>query len=237
VEVYVSDYVRIQVKSLLLILLLAAACDTEDRGPADTGKDYLPLTVGTYQVYAVDETQYNAITGTVELHYQLMTEVVDSFPATDGNTTYVIYRSKRNTDADPWTYFDTWSARVTENEAVVAEENISYVKLIFPAGNGRTWNGNKFNTGEEDDYDMTLVDQPYAAGDQTFDKTLRVDQEDNQDFIVYQDKRSEIFARGVGLIYKETTQLKYCTDPNCLGRQQVETGLIWKQSIRSYGRH
>jgi hypothetical protein len=126
---------------------------------------------------------------------------------------------------------------VTDSEAVVAEENISYVKLVFPTGTGRTWNGNKFNTGEADDYDMTLVGQPYALGDQTFDKTLVVGQEDNQDFIVYQDKRSEIFAHGVGLIYKETTQLKYCDKPECLGKQQIESGLIWKQSILSYGRY
>jgi hypothetical protein len=221
----------------LLVLSLAVACSTEERIPADIGKDYVPSAVGTYQVYAVDETQYNAITGMTELHYQLQTEVVDSFPGTDGNTIYVIYRSTRNTDDDAWTYLDTWSMRLTDSEAVVAEENTSYVKLVFPTSNGRTWNGNKFNTGETDDYDMTLVGQPYVVGNQTFDKTLVIDQEDNGDFIVYQDKRAEVFAYGVGLIYKETTQLKYCDKPECLGQQQVESGLIWKQSILSYGRH
>jgi hypothetical protein len=226
-----------QFLTCLLVLFLAAACDTEDRRPADIGKDYLPATVGTYQIYAVDETQYNAISGAMtELHYQLKTEVVDSLPSTGGNTTYVIYRSTRNTDNDPWTYLDTWSMRMTDTEAVVSEENLSYVKLVFPAGNGRTWNGNKFNNGDQDDYDMTLVDKAYSVDGQNFDKTLTVNQEDNQDFIVYQDKRSEVFARGVGLIYKETTQLKYCDKPECLGRQQVESGLIWKQSILSYGR-
>ena len=226
-----------QFLSPLLVILLAAACDTEDRKPADIGTDYLPVAVGNYQIYAVEETQYNAITGMTELHYQLMTEVIDSFPGTDGTATYVIHRSKRNTDTDSWTYLDTWSMRVTDTEAIVNEENISYVKLIFPAGNGRTWNGNKFNNSDEDDYDMTLVDRPYTLDNQAFDKTLIVDQEDNQDFIVYQDKRSEVFARGIGLIYKETTQLKYCDKPECLGEQQVESGLIWKQSILSYGHH
>jgi len=226
-----------QYLSCLLVLSLAAACGTEDRKPADIGKDYLPVRVGNYQIYTVDETRYDAITGAkTELNYQLMTEVVDSFPAADGITSYVIYRSTRNPDSDAWTYLDTWSTRVTDTEAVVNEENISYVKLIFPAGNGRAWDGNKFNDGGEDDYAMAKVDQSYTVGTQAFDKTLTVNQEDNQDFIVYQDKRLEVFARGVGLIYKETIQLKYCDKPDCLGKQQIESGLIWKQSILSYGR-
>jgi hypothetical protein len=39
------------------------------------------------------------------------------------------------------------------------------------------------------------------------------------------------------LIYKETTQLNYCDKPECLGKRQIDSGLIWKQSILSYGRH
>lgn len=226
-----------QFLTCLLVLTLAAACDTEDRTPTDIGKDYLPSAVGTYQIYTVDETRYSAITGMTQRHYQLMTEVVDSFPNTEGNITYVIYRSQRNTDSDPWAYLDTWSMRISDAEAVVNEENIAYVKLVFPTSDGRTWDGNKFNTSDKDTYDMSLVGRPYQVGDQSFDKTLVINQEDNQDFIVYQDKRSEVFARGIGLIYKETTQLKYCTDPACLNQQKVETGLIWKQSIVSYGRH
>lgn len=226
-----------QFLACVIVVLLAAACDTEDRKPVDIGKDYLPVAVGTYQIYAVDETQYSSVAGVTELHYQLMTEVVDSFPTDDGEYTYVIYRRTRNAETDAWTYLDTWSLRVTDAEAVVNEENIPYVKLTFPAGSGRTWNGNKFNTGAEDRYDMASVGQAYTVGDQRFDQTLVVEQEDNQDLIVFQDKRTEVFAKGVGLIYKETTQLNYCDKPECLGQQQIESGVIWKQSIILYGRH
>jgi hypothetical protein len=155
-----------QFLTCLLVVLMAAACDTEDRKPVDVGKDYLPSAVGTYQIYAVDETQYSSITGMTELHYQLMTEVVDSFPGEAGNYTYVIYRRTRNSEADTWTYLDTWSLRMTDTEAVLNEQNISYVKLTFPPGSGHSWNGNKFNTGAEDRYDMNDVGpefRPYGG--------------------------------------------------------------------------
>lgn len=226
-----------QFQKFWLVVLLAAACDSEDRKPADIGKDYIPSAVGTYQIYAVDEIQYSSIGGMTELHYQLMTEVVDSFPATDGTYTYVIYRSTRHTENDPWTYLDTWSMRITDSEAVVSEANTSYVKLTFPATTGRNWNGNKFNNGAEDRYDLAQAGAPFTVGDQVFDRAVVVDQEDNRDFIVYQDKRSEVFAYGVGLVYKSTTQLNYCDKPECLGLQQVESGVVLTQSIVSYGRH
>jgi hypothetical protein len=66
---------------------------------------------------------------------------------------------------------------------------------------------------------------------------VEVLQEDNQEFIVYYDKRREIYSRDVGLILKETVQLHYCNDEdrNCIGQQIVDEGIIYTQTLSSYG--
>jgi hypothetical protein len=69
----------------------------------------------------------------------------------------------------------------------------------------------------------------------TFDKTLTVQQENNDDIIVFEDRREEVYARGAGLIQKTITQLHYCTADDCRGQMIIESGTVYKQEIIEYG--
>ena len=231
---------RVSVKSFAkyFIFFLAGmqSCVTEDARPVDVGKDYLPLQKGVYQVYTVQETQYTDPLQPTELSYQLMTEIVDSFPATDGGYTYVIYRSTRPDESSPWEYKDTWSVHSDDQQAVVQEGNESFIKISFPVREGRVWNGNALNIKGEDVYALKDIQQSFTLPGVTFDNTITVEQEDNQDLIVYQDKRFEVYARDIGLVYKELIQLEYCTQPSCIGQQLVVSGLIYKQSLLTHGK-
>jgi hypothetical protein len=220
---------------LLVFLTLMVACDSPEVKPVDIGLNYFPLQTGSYQIYTVEEILYSEIKATETLLYQLKVEAVDSFPNLDATYTYVFNRSKRDSETEPWRNLDTWSVRSSDRELVVNEGNVPYVKLIFPLKKELVWNGNKYNTLPKDDYMLATLDEPFVTSGMTFDQTLQVIQEDNQDFIVAQDKRTEVYARNVGLIYKETTQLKYCTKDNCTGQQIIESGVIYKQAIIQYG--
>ena len=69
-----------------------------------------------------------------------------------------------------------------------------------------------------------------------FSETITVSQSDNQDFIVFQDKRSEVFARGVGLIEKNILQLHYHTLPvEDIGKQKIKEGIAFTQQLIEYG--
>ena len=217
-------------------LILAVSCKTDDFTPTDIGLDYFPLQKGFYQVYNVEEVIYSEVAGTKNLAYQIRVEVTDSFPNTEGGYTYVLSRGKRVSESASWQALDTWSARNNDDrELIVSEGNTPFVKLTFPARKGSGWNGNKFNDLEQDEYEVLNADQPFTAGGMTFEKTLTVGEENNEDLIVFQDLRQEIYARGVGLVYREVLQLNYCTKDNCRGQQKITNGTIFKQTIIEYG--
>jgi hypothetical protein len=221
-------------KYFILPFLIAFSCSKEEVKPADIGLNYIPQLVGAYQVYSVDQTAYSEVAEPEVSHYEIMMEVVDSFPDANSDYTYVIHRSKRETSADDWQYLDTWSSTVNEQKAIVNEENISFVKISFPVKKEKQWNGNEFNINDDDTYEMKSVDEPFTLGDQVFSKTIFIDQEDTEDLLI-KDKRFEIYARDIGLIYKEVTHLIYCDDVGCFGQKEIKSGIIFKQSIISHG--
>ena len=218
-----------------LVVLAAVSCSSDEVLKTDAGMAFYPLQKGRFQVYDVNEIKYT-LSVPETLAYELKIQVVDSF-AVQERYTYVLYRYKRTAGETDWTYLDTWSSTVDDRQAVQNESNTSFVKLKFPLKEGATWNGNLYNNGTAEDYLLQDVGQPQTFNQQTFDNCVTVEQSDNEDFVVFLDKRKEVYAKNVGLVYKETTQLHYCTDTNqgCLGQQIVNEGIISTQTIKAYG--
>jgi hypothetical protein len=217
--------------------ILAAACTSDEFKPADRGLDYFPLKTGFYQIYKVDSIGYSEVAAPKTLAYELMSEVTDSFPNTDGSFTYVISRFKRDDQSMPWQNYDTWSARISNSELVVNEGNIPMVKLVFPLQDKSEWDGNKFNSMDADRFEIITYKKPFVAAGTTFEEAVTIEQENNDDLIVFFDKRLEVYAPGAGLIYKEITQLEYCVDDACRGQEIVESGTKYKQELIEYGSH
>ena len=217
-------------------LCVFTGCESEDTPFNPLGeREYVPLRVGAFQVYAVNEIRYQL--GVPEtLDYELKVLVSDSFPSVNGTYVYVLTRSKREAGG-AWNYLDTWSARVDDSEFVVTEENTPYLKVRLPLVKGGKWNGNAYNIAGVDEYELTDLRTAYEAGGEVFPDCIAVVQADGDDYIVFLDQRHEIYARHVGLIYKEVTQLNYCTSTaqGCLGQQIVEDGVVLKQTIMEYG--
>ena len=220
-----------------MFLAFFAGCDGEESPIPDAGTAYFPLEKGLYHIYAVNEVRYSTSPDPEVLNYEVMTEVVDSFPSAKGQYLYVIHRKRRTSETDPWELIGTWSARRDESEVIVSEGNTSFVKVKFPLRDDTRWNGNAFNSLGQDEYELKDIHQPMELSGITFENTMTVEQERNNDIIVFRDERIEIYALDVGLVYKEIIQLNYCTDDNCLGQQKVEHGTEMKMVIKGYGKN
>lgn len=219
--------------TVILSTNIFAACSS-DPELALSDKAYLPLQKGVYQVYAVDSTWYTPIEGEQTIHYELMTEVVDSFFNADNQYTYVIYRYKRSDDSQPWVYDNTWSARVDNLRAVIAEENNEFVKFVLPVSEGRTWDGNTFNNGGEDEYELINARKSVTVDDVVYGDCIEINQNNDDDPIVRTDIRKEVYSRDVGLILREITILNFCT-VGCGVFGEIETGIIYSQRIKAFG--
>jgi len=237
-------------KGLLVFMIfstLVSSCSEDEPVVPDMGFEYYPLKVGRYYIYQVNETSISQSIET-KTAYELKVTISDSTVNERGLTTYVLVREKRANPSAVWQSLDTWSVKLIDNRIVQNEANVIFVKLIFPPSVNLGWDGNQFNnlpdngnlfneSGSEQYYIANLNEAiSLSAGFET-DNSLTVVQNDFSDEIVGIDERKEIYASGVGLIYKEVRQLEYCTSSaSCLGQQKIDKGVILIQSLKEYGK-
>lgn len=218
---------------LLIIPIVIFSCDSEvNPDSIDIGKSFFPLKTGDLRVYEVEDIVYNIDASVDTLNYYVKEEVVESFYSSE-DSTFIIYRYSRPDSASEWQFLETRQSRITSQQAILYEGNTPYLKLTFPISAGKVWDGNLLNADEEDIYQMDSLYFAYNS-EMQFDNTLTVIQNDNEDFIVELDRRFEIYAEGVGLIKREDLVYTYCTDDNCLGQQQIETGRKYSETLIHY---
>ena len=233
------------IKVCVFFGLLLLGCTSRDIQPMGTGAEYFPLRVGSSWSYDVAETSITQLGGQVTTNYELRVEVIDSIPTADG-ITYVFKRTRRADPSLPWITIETWSARKDAFSVVLQEGNTPYVKLSFPLTNGKTWDGNALNSlgGKDkcqngnftcDTYEATDLFGRFETTGIAFDETVTVMENNDRDPIVKKDVRQSVYAKSIGLVYREVTILEYCTVGGCIGQQIVENGSTLKQTIKSYG--
>lgn len=218
-----------------LIATLWISCSEKAISPDNNrlGLEYFPLEIGQYRIYDVDEILYS-ISSFDTLKYELKETVVSSFENAEGGTTYTIHREKRNTGQETWKLDSVWSARKTNALAVSVENNISFVKMVFPVKNDLRWDGNVMNSLAEKQYvyDMNLEKMTFS--EQEFSDLVKVIQSDVEENIVNRDERHEIYAKEVGLVEKYGMSLMYCT-VDCPSQKTIVSGRFIQQTLTSYG--
>lgn len=221
---------------LFFLLTFIISCDKgENEMPAGYGFDYFPIRKGQFTIFNIDKIVYSELSPPETLAYDLKTEVMDSFLNNAGDYTYVMYNSTRPDESGEWEYAETLSVRSSNNEVVVTEGSVPYVKLSFPLKINAVWNGNKRNSSEADEYKIVSFDQALTINGMELEKTLTVEQEMYDDGITRTDERMEVYARGVGLVRRRIRQLTYCTEPICINDRIIESGIIFEQEIKDHG--
>ncbi|WKK74173.2 hypothetical protein QYS49_20585 [Marivirga salinae] len=208
---------------LFSLIVFFTACENSTVAPNEEflGLQFFPIEFQDVDKYSVEEINYNN-DGTIDTsRYFLQDEWNDSI-AIDGGAKLEGYRYRINQNGDKEIVSTIIKTR-TSNLAKLQLGNSDEVKLSFPIAEDKSWNGvpEEF---EEDEYTILKAFQSYDLADSTFQNTLQVIQEDNQDSISNYDQRIEVYAANVGLIYRISSQLEFCRDTECLGLQEIDFG-------------
>ena len=214
----------------LLLLLLGCTKETAEEIVIDYGYDYFPLEVGDIRIYQVDSIIYDPIAlGTkVDSSTAYFREVVaDTLIDLTGNVIYRIERYYRQDLADDWIIDKVFVVGNNQDRLVWQEDNLRFVKLVFPVKENQQWNGHLFLdeslivtvAGEGLEmfkgwsYTTEQLEAMTTIGNQSFDDVVTISHANNENLIEYRFAQ-EKYARGVGLIYRELhiqdTQCRTC---------------------------
>ena len=194
----------------ILATLAFAACHKENEIPTDiefaADKQYFPLETGKSLIYKVTEISIDKPSDYYDTAVYYLRERTDiPFIDNEGDTAYRIERFKSQTLSN-WKISDVWEAKLTMYTAEKVEENQRFIKIKFPLSIGKYWNGNMKNELDDKDCTITSLSATYNNESIHLDSCLSI----TRDSSVTQISKLydvEIYARGIGLVYKETTDI------------------------------
>jgi hypothetical protein len=213
----------------IIVLIALASCSPEPAPDARRlGLEFFPLQTGLQWIYDVETADYVFGDADEFRQFQLKIEIADSFFLGE-ELRYIAYSYTRDHANAPWLALGSLQLYRNMRVAVKVENNSAVQKLSFPIQEGRTWDGNALNTAEPEDFFMRQVFRPFILKQDTFDVALTVVQADNNDSIIFLDRRLEVYAKDIGLVYKEFSNISFCAEISCLGLGQIDFGnsFIW----------
>lgn len=211
--------------AFVILVMAVAACNKKEVLSFPPLSDYQPLAVGKTFTYRLDSTVRLPFGTALVTKYFLAKDSVEAqFNDAQGRPTFRIWRFLRDTlQTQPWTYAATNLVTFDDNNKWMetVENNLRFISLRQPITEGFNWKGNSFidtRSGGSpvqfmDGWDYTYQDihQPFTVRKGTFDSTITVLQVDevsppgpfNPSFYQQTNYSKEVYAKGVGLIYKE----------------------------------
>lgn len=219
-----------------VLILSMAACKKDAPTEVDVGYTYIPNTVGGWVIYDVDSLVFDKFNTKIDTHVYQIKEVVEStYLDAQDRETMRIERYRRDSTTGIWKIKDVWAANKLDTRFEKVEENVRYVRLVFPVRDGQIWDGNSGNVNESWDYVYTDSGVPKTINGSSFNSCLTVTQKveditglEKYDFV-------EIYAKDVGMIYKKAV---YLTKGNILALWSDSTevnGYDLTMQVNSYG--
>lgn len=219
-----------------------ACTKKETPAPVIPGLDYYPVSTGRFVIYEVDSTVYTELPrDTVHYSYLIKERIADSFTDNEGREAFRLERYIKKYDPlvsydnIPWTIKEVWMLNASNTNIQVVENNKRYTKLIFPVEEKASWNGNAANTDSRQMYVYDYINKTETIGPHQLEKVLKVKHNEFRTLISYASAH-EKYATGIGLVYREIIDL-YANNivPNVPVEGRIENGLLYKQTLLTYG--
>ncbi len=232
----------------MIFSIISCGGKYEDYKLDNSGKEYFPLEVGNTWIYAVDSIIYDNRGERIDTSKNIIKEVVtDSFVDGAGNTNYTISRFRK--EDNNWIETQNWYAMVNEKQAIRVEENLRFIKMIFPVKENIYWDGNSFIDSENLvvkiagesikmynnwRYGYAQIDTSVTINDTEYSSVHTVLECDTENRLNRRFSEAK-YAKDVGLIYRKMiildTQNSSNTEP---WEEKAEQGFILEQSLLSF---
>lgn len=239
---------------LLILCIIWNACTDTIEPPVDGQLEYefFPLEIGKIWEYQLDSTIYDSQVNEVRKTTSYVQEEIVRIESDNvsGEDQYVVSRVWKRNISDRWKPLNLWTASINESQAFRTEDNLRFVKMIFPPREGITWDGNSFireginviiggqtlDMFKNWNYQITNRIESDSVGDLSFDDVIEVEQANDENAIELRFSK-EKYAKNIGLIYKEQRILDtQCIDA-CIGQtwdEKAQKGFIFTQALINY---
>lgn len=184
-----------------VLVLIVTGCKKSDNQSPVMYYSYFPTTINTWTEYEVRKVLHDSGLGSDTSYYYIREVVAEEFIDNQGRVTFRIERFKKDSLNGTYEISDVWYSNLSNTAAEKVEENIRFVKLVFPVKDNKVWDGNAYNTESEWEYEYDSVHVSRAYNNLIFDSTIKVQQIDNVNPIQNQ-VAFEIYANHIGLIRK-----------------------------------
>lgn len=196
----------LQTAAIIFISCLTFSSCKKDENVDDgsaLGYSYFPLKVGDSLMYHVH--LHDKDLNDNDSSYQILEVVESIFDDNGGRPTLRLERYVRKDATESWIIYKVWKANITATNVEKEEDNLVFIKLVFPVTADKTWDGNAKNTLETfEDYRYTSLHQPETLDALSFDSVITVQQVNlTGECLPSTEYGVEKYAAGVGMIYKE----------------------------------
>lgn len=201
--------------------------------------DYYPLQTGKYITYKLDSLVFYNFGTRDSISHNEVKYVVDTLLTDNsGRPAYRIYKYYRKTSNDAWIPQASMWAIKNVSKIEFIEDNLSFIKMIMPIQNDKSWKGNynlqNYISNNPDhaylsdwDYYYSNVGGAEIINGINFENTITINQRaevsgipDNPNAFSQIDSAQEKYAKGIGMIYKKFLHKEYQPDNNGGGAVQ-----------------
>lgn len=223
---------------MLLGLLAGGGCTEKTTAVPDAGRDYYPVAVGNYWVYAVRDTTWsradinNQRSMPRDSSFQFRESITETYTDAAGKSVFRLQRAKRRNAAAAWVNDSAFSITLLPNALVLNRANTRTVELIYPPREGRSWNLNAFNDNFNDTIlaetrHFQAVGKPYVTGASaglpaasyantiTTENTGAAAEVSAVRLLGYR----QVYAKGIGPVFRRRVNLVYFSYAS--GNQQI----------------
>jgi hypothetical protein len=228
--------------ALFIVFGIIACGKNETETLPNLGKEYFPLAIGKTALFDLDSVIYDPVTLSVSridtFKWQAQEVLSDTFRSKSGNLSYVVDRSIKAKTSVEWTPRETFSASLTQQYALLSENNLTFIKFPSFFDVGTTWDGNLFNdiatkfdvAGEilepfskKWTFEILSFGKAEKIGGKDYADVLTVEAQSDPKILTEKRYSLEKYAKGVGLVYREM---------KILDTQKLDATIVWEKKAQ-----